>query len=252
MDFQRSNQKNSGSVTGIMALIALVILTIFYFRAGFIAAFFICLVAWIVFFLIYLRFLTGIALLTQVLLFASIFILSIGLLLTAGPKKNLTASSSPSSTPATNKVVLVPCTSSLNDKPVLPKGWKSLIFSAPLQPKHYGDPVEANNVRTFSLKGLKDKTEKNDMYAVFAKSDRSSLAGTTTMIEVCNLDNKAKYSTTSTTWSPASKTAVEEDFYLHTNYYVAEPGIYRIDAYLKIGSGKWQLINRMTGITITE
>ncbi len=252
MDFQTSNQNSSKSTTGIMVLVAFIVLIIFYFRVGLVSSFFICLIAWIVFFLIYFRFLIGIALLAQILLFISIFILSIGLLLTAGPKANKTTSSNPSSTPATNKVALVPCTSSLNDQPVLPKGWKSLIFSAPLRPKHYGDPAEANNVRTFSLKGLKDKTEKNDMYAVFAKSDRSAMAGTTSIIEVCNLDNKAKYSTTSTNWTPASKTVVEENFYLHTNYYVAEPGIYRIDAYLKIGSGKWQLINRMTGITITE
>jgi len=118
---------------------------------------------------------------------------------------------------------------------------------------------DANSVRTFSFKGLTDQTEKNSVYSFTEKTAKNSLGNSVSMtgdsaaIEVCNADNKAfkQVSMSSGIHTPAGKDAIGETYYLHGGPYISGPGIYRMDAYLKIGSGKWQLINRMTGITIT-
>lgn len=265
MDSQKSDQHNSNSAIGIMASLALIFLIIVYFRVGFVVVFFIFLVAWIIFFLIYFRFLIAIALLTQALLFLSIFALSIGLLLTTSPKESSTAkfatdAPAASTSKTTGNFTLVECASKATDAPVMPKGYTNIIYSGPYLAGNSVGPDKANNIRTFSFKGQADKTEKTTMYSYTTRTgtDKSGnpllITGDTVTMEACNADNMTNkvYSINSQTFRPAGTNTIANDDYFTGGPYLTGPGTYRIDAYLKIGSGQWQLINRMTGITITE
>lgn len=55
----------------------------------------------------------------------------------------------------------------------------------------------ANSVRTFSFKGITDKTEKNSVYSFTEKTAKTSssnsvsMTGDSAAIEVCNADNEA-------------------------------------------------------------
>jgi hypothetical protein len=265
MDSQKSVQRNSNRAIGVMALLVLITLIVFYIRVGFVTAFFICLVAWIIFFFIYFRFLLAIALVTQGLIFLMILAVSIGLLLTASSKESSTAKSV-SNTPAatSNKAAtnftLAACASKDTDVPAMPQGYTNIIYSGPYTPGNTVGPDKANNIRTFSFKGQSDKTEKNTMYSHTARSGTDKdgnpllITGDTVTMEVCNADNMTNkvYSINSQTFSPAGSSTTSNRNAFAGGPYLTGPGTYRIDAYLKIGSGKWQLINRMTGITVTE
>lgn len=265
MDSQKSVQRNSNRAIGVMALLVLITLIVFYIRVGFVTAFFICLVAWIIFFFIYFRFLLAIALVTQGLIFLMILAVSIGLLLTASSKESSTAKSV-SNTPAatSNKAAtnftLVACASKDTDVPVMPKGYTNIIFSGPYLSGNSVGPDKANNIRTFSFKGQADKTEKTTMYSYTTRTgtDKNGnpllITGNTVTMEACNADNMTNklYSINSQTFRPAGTDIIANEDYFIGGPFLTGPGTYRIDAYLKIGSGPWQLINRMTGITITE
>lgn len=221
MDFQKLNQNNSQRKVGLMVLLVIVIIAI----------------------------------------------LGIVLIFTVGSKKNAKESVSPtfSATPTAtagtkaSSFTLVSCLSSMTDTPVMPKGWTNSIYSGPLLTKSAVYPNQANNVRTFSYKGITDKTEKNSMYSFTAKTGKDKngvtlyMTGDTAAIEVCNSENKTiSYQSMLTAHhTPSGQNATANIYYLHGGSYLAGPGTYRIDAYLKIGSGKWLLINRMTGITVT-
>lgn len=265
MDSQKSVQRNSNRTIGVMALLVLITLIVFYIRVGFVTAFFICLVAWIVFFFIYFRFLLAIALLTQGLIFLLILAVSIGLLLTASPKESSTAKSVTETPAATsNKVeanfTLVACASKDTDVPAMPQGYTNIIYSGPYTPGNTVEPDKANNIRTFSFKGQTDKTEKNTMYSYTARSGTDKdgnpllITGDTVTMEVCNADNMTNkvYSINSQTFNPAGSSTISNLNYLSGGPHLTGPSTYRIDAYLKIGSGSWQFINRTTGITVTE
>lgn len=265
MDSRKSDQHNSNSTVGIMALLALIVLVIFFLRVGFVVSFFICLAAWLIFFFIYFRFLVAIAFLIKGLLFLLILALSVALLLTANPKESSTAKSA-SNTPAATAsktagdFTLVECASKTTDVPVMPQGYTNIIYSGPYLSGNTVGPDEANNIRTFSFKGQVDGTEKNTMYSYTARSGMDKdgnpllITGDTVTMEACNADNMTNkvYSINSQTFRPAGADTISNRNYFSGGPYLTGPGTYRIDAYLKVGSGKWQLINRMTGITITE
>lgn len=119
------------------------------------------------------------------------------------------------------------------------------------------DPKDENSVRTFSLKGLQEKTEKNSLYFMIRKADDSTIKGYDETIEVCNKDNKG--SSTYLTKYQSADGVVKEDSvvarysYLHGGkYYILEPGAYRVDGYVRDLNGKWVLVAREEGIVITE
>lgn len=271
MDSQKPEQKKSRAAIAVMGLLALIMLIIFYFQMGFIVAFFVCLALWIVFFFIYFRFLFAIALLTPTLLFLAIFAISIGLLVTANPKesstvKSATATPTATSTPtvtatkAAENFTLVKCASKATDVPVLPPGYTNIIYSGPYSRGNTVGPDKANNVRTFSFKAQTDGTANNTMYSYTSRPGKDKngnpllITGDTVTMEVCNADNMANkfYSISSQKYPPAGSSTIWNLNYFSGGQYLTGPGTYRIDAYLKIGSDNWQLINRMTGITVTE
>lgn len=150
-------------------------------------------------------------------------------------------------------IILDDCTSTANDRPIMVSGWKSTIYSAELSKTTSPDASEANNVRTFSYNGIKNKTDANSIYTRVEKADGSYITGYGTTMEACSTDNKTtkSYTTADTTYV-ASDNVVASTHYLHGGSYLHGAGDYRIDVYLKTTDGKWHLIDRMSGITVSK
>jgi hypothetical protein len=154
-----------------------------------------------------------------------------------------------------NGIKLSDCTGTVNDVPKMIPGWKVTIFSAPLIASGSSNLSDANNVRTFSLSGIKNKTESNTMNVRFEKEDGSYITGAATTIEVCNQDNKANYNYITKYQNPnktAGETVVASMNYFHGGAYLFAPGTYRVDAYIKDVGGNWQLVDRLSDINITQ
>lgn len=152
----------------------------------------------------------------------------------------------------TDDVVLTDCTSTASDAPIMLDGWKSTIYSAPMKDGS-ASVSEANNVRTFSYDGIKNKTEANSMYVRVEKNDGSNITGNTIIIEVCDANNKTdQFYTTKSSNQAAGDNVVASESYLHGGQYLHGAGTYRIDSYVKTTDSKWHLINRLSDITITE
>lgn len=149
-------------------------------------------------------------------------------------------------------IILADCTSAASDAPVMVSGWKSTIYAAPLESSS-PDVGKANDVRTFSYKGIKNKTESNSLYSRIEKTDGSYITGYGTTMEACSSDNKTSllYTTADTDYV-ASDNVVASVHYLHGGSYLHGAGDYRVDVYLKTTDGKWHLIDRMNGIKVTE
>ncbi|MEI7539508.1 MAG: hypothetical protein WCJ36_01925 [Candidatus Saccharibacteria bacterium] len=159
---------------------------------------------------------------------------------------------STNNTTGDNSLVLDNCTSTASDTPVMVSGWKSSIYAAPLLSSS-PNPDQANNIRTFSYSGIKNKTEANSLYARIEKADGSYINGYGTAMEVCDANNKATqaYTTTQTTYVSNSD-VVASVHYFHGGNYLHGAGDYRADVYLKTTDGKWHLIDRMGNIKVTE
>lgn len=153
---------------------------------------------------------------------------------------------------SSNQTVLADCTSKSSDQPAMINGWKSTIYSAALS-SNTPSVNESNNVRTFSYDGIKNKTESNSLYARIEKNDSSDMAGYTTAMELCNANNKAvkSYTTAQSTRAIGSGISASEHV-MHKGLYIFESGDYRADIYVKTTDGVWHLVDRMTGIKITN
>jgi hypothetical protein len=147
-----------------------------------------------------------------------------------------------------------PCTKTLSDKPESLADWKVSLYSAALE-SPTPSSSKANNVKSFSLKGLADKSEKNSFYARFELKSSAPITGYDTAIEVCNSENKtnalnqlAKYDSSSIIGEGISAS----EHFFHGGRYVLAPGVHRVDAFIKDKQGKWHLVGRVEDITITE
>lgn len=156
--------------------------------------------------------------------------------------------------PGGDKIVLADCTSTLADTPKMLDGWKVTIYSAPLLTNGSNEVSNANNIRTFSYSGIKNKTEANSLHARFEKIDQSSITGYDSIIEVCNQQNQANfgYVIRNRRLSAAGENTVASINFFHGGAYLVGPGTYRVDAYIKDLAGTWYLVDRLTGITVTE
>lgn len=153
-----------------------------------------------------------------------------------------------------NGVRVASCTKTASDQPQPLPDWKVDIYSAPLT-SPAATPDKANNIRTFSYNGIKNKTETNSMYAEIRKTDGSTLDGYNTTMEVCNTNNKASYwDVTANTKGviEANQGITAKGHALHAGVYLFEPGTYRIDIYIKDLNGKWNLVDRMSNIEVTN
>lgn len=262
MNAQEPMSNNSKSPLLIMVLLALSISIFFFTRVGLVLLFWVSIIAWLLFFFFYFRFFLPLGIATQFLIFILVFALPIGFMFAAGSKdesdKIPAASSSTPTSKIVNGVTLAPCSSSLADMPVMPKGWSNIIYAAPLNANRSADPKDATNIRTFSYKGIVNETEKNSAFSFTEKTTKTAtgyseyMTGDSTAIEVCNENNMQNKSYgIGSGHTPAGKNTTGMTYYLHGGKYIFGPGMYRIDAYLKVGSGEWQLINRMADITIT-
>ena len=242
----------------MMMVLAVIVLALFFFWAGLVALFFIGLVIWIVYVFFYLRVLFKISFSFRIVVYLVLLFVTFGLLYKAVPEKFHFGGSKVKvkNGVVVNGITLVPCSRTLADKPTKLAGLDTDLYSAPLT-KNSADPEQANNVRTFSLKGLTDKTEANSFFAHFDMSDNSTIQGYDDGMEVCNSDNKTNvsYNTASNDSSDivTESNVTARTHYFHGGKYIAEPGIYRVDQFVRDkADGKWKLVNRVEGITITE
>jgi len=242
----------------ILLLLALISVVLVFIKIGFVIWFWLVLVVWLLIFLIYLF--TEIFRMMIIFWIISLFWLVFSFLLSFGLIAGIHANKSSDNTDTSglqkvNGISLSDCTSTMSDIPRMMDGWKDTIYSAPYIGKGSNEVSNANDVRTFSYKGLVDKSDPNSMHVRFEKSDGSYITGFATTMEVCNQDNKANYSYVTKYKSPesvAGATTVASINYFHGGKYIFAPGTYRIDAYIKDSSGTWHLVDRMTGITITD
>ena len=232
-------------------LISLVLLII---KIGFSLWFWLILVFWVIIFIVFFaKFLKHTLVFVWLIAMSfSIFIVfTFSILVSYGVIfANKTANTSSTKS---KEIVLADCTSKLSDTPKMVDSWKSTIFAAPLI-SPTPDPDQANSVRTFSYAGIKNKTEANSLYVRIERSDPSSyITGYGTTMEACDANNKATKSyTTAQEDRVAGDTTTATIHYFHGGGYLHSTGDYRVDIYLKTLDGKWHLIDRMTGITITE
>lgn len=254
---QRLKEDSQFLLIMMMALVA-IILVLFFFWAGLVALFFIGLVIWVVYVFFYLRVLFKISFTFRVVVYVLLLLVTIGLLYKAVPDRFHLGSKKATVKNGTvvNGITLVPCSRTTADKPAKIAGLDTDLYSAPLK-ENSADPEQANNVRTFSLKGLNGKTEANSFFAHFDMTDNSPIVGYDDGMEVCNADNK-----TNVIYNIASNDStdiVTEDnitgrtHYFHGGKYITAPGIYRVDQFVRDKTdGQWKLVNRVEGITITE
>lgn len=234
----------------LLSLVSVVLAAIFL---GFVMWFWIILIVWLVIWLLY--FLSRVFMVAMYFWLIFVIWMIFSLLLTFGVilgSKDGSASSGNSGGQSSNGVKLADCTSTAADQPVMLEGWKATIYSAPLLSSS-PDPDKANSVRTFSYKGIKDKVEANSMYTRIEKSDGGMITGYDTTMEVCDSNNKASmYYTTAYTNQAAGENVTARVHYFHGGTYLFGAGTYRVDAYIRDTSGKWHLVNRLSGINVTE
>lgn len=150
--------------------------------------------------------------------------------------------------------VLTACTNTLSDQPAMLAGWKTSLYAAPLQDDSSNDNIPDNGARSFSINGIKNKTDANSIYYRIQKTDNSEVAGSDIALELCNTDNKAVdgFTTATLDGSPTSANAVARVGSLHGSILLPEAiGQYRIDAYTYI-NGSWHFTNRIDQVTLTQ
>ncbi len=154
-----------------------------------------------------------------------------------------------------NNIAVDDCTSTLSDVPTPLDGMKVTIYSAALKSPS-PNTNEANNIRSFSLKGITNKTEANSMYVETRRFDDKPITGYDTALEACNSNNKAaaSYVTKSHDSSDVvtSENTTARVHYFHGGGYLFEADTYRVDAYVKDLAGKWHLVDRVSNIVVTE
>jgi hypothetical protein len=232
---------------------------IFLFVFGFAVIFFIILVGWAVLVFYYLKFLVKYNFTARVIAIAVAIVVTLGVFFWAYQSPLFHKSKGTKSTTkgeVINGITMVPCTKTLADKPEKVAGTNADLYSGALLDQSV-EPKDANNVRTFSLKGLTAKTEKNSFFSHFDMTDGSPITGYDDGMEVCNVDNK-----TNVSYNIASndyEDIVDEPnvtarmHYFHGGKYIPQPGTYRVDQFIRDkADGKWKLVNRVEGITITD
>lgn len=256
MDLINKIKEDSKFLLALMAILAGIVLLFFFFWAGLVLLFFIAFIIWIGFFIAYFKYLFQISWVFRVVIFVVLLVLTLGLLYKAAPDRFQFGKRANPKGEVVNGITLVPCSRTLADKPTKLPGLNTDLYSAPLT-ENSADPEDANNVRTFSLAGLNNKTEKNSFFSHFDMADGSTIQGYDDGMEVCNADNK-----TNVSYNIAGNDdsdIVEEanvtgrTHYFHGGKYIAEPGTYRVDQFVRDkADGQWKLVNRVEGITITE
>jgi len=234
----------------LLLLLALISAIIAVIKIGFVLWFWILLIIWIVIFCLY--FFTTIFKISLYFWIAFVIWFIFSFLMSFGVIFNNSKATS-KSYEKINGIAVSDCTSTMSDTPQMLDGFKASIYSAALL-SDTPNPDKANNVRTFSLNGIKNKTEANSMYTRIEKNDQNEyISGYDTTMEVCNENNKASYSyVTKSETTPIGENVVASVHYFHGGTYLFGPGLYRVDAYIKDLAGKWHLVNRVSGITVTE
>jgi hypothetical protein len=244
--------KNHTKKILIFAILATISLIIAFWKIGLGLGFWIILILWCIeLFFAFIRPLIKISLIfwgTLIIVFTFSMLWSFGVIFKSNSK-----AISGNVIKSNDGIILSECTSTASDTPVMLDGWKSTIYVAALSQTTSPDASEANDVRTFSYKGIKNKTEANSLYSRIEKSDGSYITGFGTTMEVCDANNKTSksYATLDTDYV-ASENVVASTHYFHGGNYIHGTGDYRADIYIKTPDGKWHLVDRMSGLTVTE
>jgi hypothetical protein len=234
----------------VFTILAIISLLFCIIMIGISIGFWIVLILWIIFFLLFF--------VRPAVAALNIYIIAITIILVLSMLISFRVIFSDSTSVASGEkspegVLIEDCTSTINDQPQSFDNWKASVYSAPLEDKSSDGSKYANNVRTFSYSAIKNKTSDSDIYARIEKTDGSYISGAITTMEACDANNKAtKYYTTSNNDSAAGENVVASIHYFHGGSYLHGVGDYRVDVYVKPAGGSWHLINRMTGIKITE
>ncbi len=245
------DMKNNKTKFLVFLIPALLSISIAFWKMGFGISFWIVVLLWfIIFLLFFVRPFLKIAVSFWVILFVTFILsmlISFNVIFSGGSN-----STSGAVLKSTDGIALSECTSTASDTPKMLDEWKSVIYSAKLE-ESSPDASAANDVRTFSYKGINSKTETNSLYSRIEKVDGSYITGFGTTMEVCDSDNKTtkSYVTFDTNYV-ASENVVASTHYLHGGKYLHGTGNYRADIYIKTTDGKWHLVDRMSGITVTE
>lgn len=250
MDSLETNTETKKLLLLILPAILSIVIAAFQLGIGF--GFWLILILWVIVFIVYFFqlfiFTTQILLATISIIFIFSTLISFKVISLGGASQTNTANT----TKNAEGITISDCTSTINDTPVMLSGWKSTIYSAPLL-TNSPNPDQANNVRSFSYNGIKNKTESNSLYVRIEKADGSYIDGYGTTMEACSDDNKTSFLyTTADTDYVASNTVVASVHYIHGGKYLHGTGNYRFDIYIKSPDGKWHLVDRMTNVTITE
>lgn len=237
----------------LFVLIAILSIALSYWKLGFSISFWIIIIVWILLYLLSL--LRQLSKITYYLWIAMLVALSFSVLVSFRIiiiDKNIQTASDSASISA-DGFILTDCTSTINDSPVALSGWKSTIYTGALTKELSLDVSDAKEVRTFSFKGITDKSEANSLYSRVERDDHTFLTGFGTAMEACSADNKTtkSYSIAENTYIDGEK-VLASTHYLHGGAFLHGPGDYRIDVYVKTLDGIWHLIDRLTGIKVTE
>jgi hypothetical protein len=245
-------KKAINSTLTVFLLLAFVSIVLAALKLGFALWFWLILIIWIAL-LCLLLFTTFFRVILYFWLTVIIWlIVSLLLVFNVIPIANDSKSNKDSGSQTVNEISLADCTSTISNQPTTLADWKVVIYSGPLR-SLTPTPAEANNVRTFSYQGIKNKTEANSVYADLRRSNDNMISGYDTTIEVCNSDNKANSAyVTKNTNSPVGEGVVASNHYLQGGAYLFGPGTYRVDAYVKDLNGTWHLLARMENITVTD
>lgn len=229
----------------IVLLLVLIFLLIIFFRFGFVLNFWLSLALWLVFGGIYYFWRQTSCILW--IIFVVVFVFNLMVAINIFPGLKIVKSSTGKSGSASS---LVSCTSKASDQPQSISGYTSSMYSQTMS----GNSIVDNGIRTFSLAELRGKSVGSDIYYRLAKEPQGPMVGIKGLIEVCdNATNKSLSSGTTkdSTTTPGGENTWGMIYYMHGGNYPHGTGDYRIDAYANV-SGSWVLVNRMTGITITD
>jgi hypothetical protein len=252
-EFKTDSKKFSLLLFGGATLFIVLFLLIF----GFSFIFFLVLLLWFVAITLFFKFFLKFGFMYWFGLLAFMFVLSLGLFSWAF-KSPTVHKNFGLGRQAVARAKLEECTSKPNAPLKTVAGMKGTLYGGKLDVvKGSPEPKDDAGIRTFSLKGLRAKTEQNSFYFEVRKVDGSGIKGYNDLIEICNEDNKGSSMYLTKNSSPNG--VVKEDnvtariAYFHGGEsYILEPGKYRVDGYIRDLNGNWVLVAREEGITITE
>jgi len=129
------------------------------------------------------------------------------------------------------------------------------LYSAPLKEESSGRGTPDSGKREFSLKSMEQKVGDSVYFRLEREgfAQKEYVTGVKLVLEICDDKNQTSefYSATNNKLPPAGEKISASIMHLHNNPKVFHSGTYRIDALINF-DGKWQLVNRMDSIRLSD